>query len=95
MRLAIVAIIFATVVAANPYPWAAPQASLAPTPKSPHNKTHRGNETHHHHHEKTPTFKQPCNCQKPVVPVNLLSENEVSKGKDKAWLPLTRSHRSV
>jgi hypothetical protein len=80
MRLALLAIVFATAVAAKPWPWAAPAASLVPSAsgKAPHNKTHRGNRTTHHHHEQTPTFKMACDCQKPIVPMNLLSENEVS-----------------
>jgi hypothetical protein len=82
MRLAIVAVVFATVVAASPWPWAQPAATIKPTPAK-HNRTGSGNRTHHHHHEKTPTFKQPCECQKPVVPVNLLSENEVSAGENR------------
>jgi len=77
MRLEIIAIVFATVVAAKPWPWAAPAASLGPTANAPPNKTHRGNRTKHHHHEHTPTFKEPCNCPQPIVPMNLLSENEV------------------
>jgi hypothetical protein len=86
MRLAIFAVVFAAVVAANPYPWAKPAASIAPTPKQ--NRTSRGNRTHHHHHEKTPTFKQPCECQKPVVPINLLTANEVSDDQEfvQQWL---------
>jgi hypothetical protein len=77
MRFALVAVVFATVVAANPFPWAAPQASIVPSAKKP-NRTQRGNRTSHHHHEPTPVFKQPCNCPKPIVPINLLTANEVS-----------------
>ncbi|KAH3994316.1 hypothetical protein HBI56_161480 [Parastagonospora nodorum] len=76
MRLEIIAIVFATVVAAKPWPWAAPAANLVPTANAQPNKTHRGNRTKHHHHEHTPTFKEPCNCPQPIVPMNLLSENE-------------------
>jgi hypothetical protein len=81
MRVAFIAIVCAAVVAATPYPWAAPRASLVPSPKK-HNRTQRGNKTRiHHHHEATPTFKQPCECAKPIVPVNLLNTNEVSRLK--------------
>ncbi|KAH7385315.1 hypothetical protein DE146DRAFT_197543 [Phaeosphaeria sp. MPI-PUGE-AT-0046c] len=76
MRFEIIALVFATVVAATPHPWAAPQASLVPTASSKPNRTHRGNRTSHHHHERTPTFKQPCDCPKPIVPMDLLSANE-------------------
>lgn len=70
-------ILFAATALATPYPWAAPQASLVPHPK--HNATHpKGNRTHKPHREPTPTFKQKCNCPKPIIPLNLLSENEVS-----------------
>ncbi|KAF1912935.1 hypothetical protein BDU57DRAFT_458000 [Ampelomyces quisqualis] len=76
MRLAIVAIVFATVVAANPHPWAAPQASLVPSASGKPNRPQKGNRTRHHHHEPTPTFKTPCKCAKPIIPMNLLNANE-------------------
>ncbi|KAF2023958.1 hypothetical protein EK21DRAFT_79741 [Setomelanomma holmii] len=77
MKVAIVAIVFATVVAANPYPWAAPQASVLPAPSSTHNGTHKGNRTRKNpHKEPIPTFTTGCECQKPVVPINLLDANE-------------------
>lgn len=66
-------ILFVTAAVATPYPWAAPQASLAPTPSGvrKHNRTHRNR-----HKEPTPTFKEGCECAMPVVPMNLLSANE-------------------
>ncbi|KAF1835924.1 hypothetical protein BDW02DRAFT_483763, partial [Decorospora gaudefroyi] len=58
---------------ASPHAWAAPQAAtVVPTPVKS-NRTHRH---HHHHKERTPTFKQPCNCQMPIIPVRILTENE-------------------
>ncbi|KAG9195383.1 hypothetical protein G6011_00504 [Alternaria panax] len=66
-------IFFAAAVLATPYPWAAPQASIAPTPSGTrkHNRTHKNR-----HKESTPTFKEGCECTMPVVPINLLSANE-------------------
>ncbi|KAI4650055.1 uncharacterized protein J4E78_008337 [Alternaria triticimaculans] len=69
----ITTILFATAALATPYPWAAPQASIAPA----HSGTRKHNRTHNHRHkEPTPTFKEPCKCAMPVVPMNLLTTNE-------------------
>jgi hypothetical protein len=70
MRAALLAL-FVSLALATPHPWAAPAAasSVVPTPV-------QRNRTHHHHHEKTPTFKEPCECAMPIVPMNLLSANE-------------------
>jgi hypothetical protein len=69
----ITTILFATAALATPYPWAAPQGSIAPAPSGTrkHNRTHRNR-----HKEPTPTFKKGCECAMPVVPMNLLSANE-------------------
>ncbi|KAF2818851.1 hypothetical protein CC86DRAFT_151440 [Ophiobolus disseminans] len=76
MKLTLIALVFAAVVTATPHPWAAPQASLVPTPSRGRNRTHK-NRTHKNpHKEPTPTFQAPCECPKPIVPMNLLSENE-------------------
>jgi hypothetical protein len=90
MRFAFVAVVFATAVAANPFAWAAPQASVLPSAGKP-NRTHRGNRTSHHHHEPTPVFKQPCDCPKPIVPINLLTANEVSAWRYLGRIPLTKT----
>ncbi|KAL6704065.1 hypothetical protein ACN47E_008829 [Coniothyrium glycines] len=74
MRIAVLTILFTVAVSASPHAWAAPAASLAPTASSA--PGHKRNRTRHHHKEPTPVFELPCNCQKPVVPVNLLSANE-------------------
>jgi hypothetical protein len=95
MRLAIVAVVFATVVAAKPWPWAAPAASIVPTANKPHNRTQRGNRTSHHHHEPTPTFKQACDCPQPIVPMNLLSQNEVSASTFDGYGMLTGSRSNA
>lgn len=84
MRVALIAVLFAAAASANPFAWAAPQASLVPTasgtPGRHGNGSRKGNRTHRNpHKEPTPTFKLGCECPKPVVPVNLLSENEVTK----------------
>jgi hypothetical protein len=74
MKITLAALLCAAVVAATPHPWAA-QASVSPSSR-PHAK---GNKTHKHtHKEPTPVFKEPCDCQKPIIPMNLLSANEVS-----------------
>tara|TARA_R110002003_G_scaffold822_2_gene21637 strand:- start:19819 stop:20112 length:294 start_codon:yes stop_codon:yes gene_type:complete len=79
MKLAIIAVVSVAVVTATPYPWAAPQASLVPTPSRTHNGTHGGNGTRKNpHKEPVPTFKTECECAKPIVPLNLLNANEVS-----------------
>ncbi|KAH7084382.1 hypothetical protein FB567DRAFT_80664 [Paraphoma chrysanthemicola] len=73
MKLIIIAVAFAAVVAATPHPWAAPQASLLPTPS----RTQKGNRTRKNpHKEPVPTFKTGCECAKPIVPLNLLSVKE-------------------
>jgi hypothetical protein len=70
MKLTLLALACASIVAATPHPWAA-QASVV--------ASHKGNKTHKHtHHEPTPVFKEPCECLKPVIPENLLSAKEVS-----------------
>jgi hypothetical protein len=72
MKLALIALACAAVAAATPHPWAA-QASVVASPRA-----HKGNKTHKHvHKEPTPVFKEPCDCQKPIIPMNLLSANEV------------------
>lgn len=74
MKITLVALVFATVVAATPYPWAAPQASIVPSSGRPRrNRTDKNT-----HKEPTPTFKTSCECVKPIVPINLLSANEAS-----------------
>lgn len=82
MRVAIIAVLFAIGVSDNPFAWAAPQASVVPVangvPGYKFNRTRQGNHTHNLHKEATPTFKQGCDCATPIVPVNLLSLNEVS-----------------
>ncbi|CAO2653596.1 Nn.00g030070.m01.CDS01 [Neocucurbitaria sp. VM-36] len=81
MRTSLVALVFAVSISASPYPWAEPQASLVPTvsdtPGGHHNGSGKGNRTHKNpHKEPTPTFKLACDCARPIVPMNLLSENE-------------------
>jgi hypothetical protein len=64
------ALLFTTATLASPYAWAEPQSSVPSSTavgRRP-NRTHR--------HEKTPTFKEPCKCAQPIVPMNLLDENE-------------------
>jgi hypothetical protein len=78
MKLTLIALVFAAVVAATPHAWAEPQGSLVPTPSGTRNKPHKNRTRHHVHKEPTPTFKESCECPKPIVPVNLLSANEVS-----------------
>lgn len=80
MKLTTIAIVCATVVTATPYPWARPQAAdVAVASTRPHDKYHKLNRTKKNpHKEPTPTFKLACNCAKPIVPVNLLTANEVS-----------------
>lgn len=82
MRLTLLA--FATAVAASPFPWAVPDAvtSALPAASAPANgSSTNATRTHHRnpHKEPTPTFKLGCNCEKPVVPVDMLSETEVSE----------------
>jgi hypothetical protein len=60
-------------VAASPYPWAMPQASAKPGKPTKVNRTRKNQ-----HKEPTPVFKTPCDCAKPIVPMNLLTANEVS-----------------
>ncbi|KAH9871165.1 hypothetical protein J1614_006741 [Plenodomus biglobosus] len=74
MKTAFVAILLIAAVSANPFAWAAPQAgAVASASAAPKRK---GNRTHHHHKEPTPTFRQTCQCQMPVIPANMLSANE-------------------
>ncbi|KAH8702699.1 hypothetical protein GQ44DRAFT_732791 [Phaeosphaeriaceae sp. PMI808] len=76
MRLAVVAIVFTAVVAATPYPWAAPQGSLVTETKPKPNRTKVNRTRKNPHKEPTPTFKLGCDCAKPIIPMNLLSANE-------------------
>ncbi|KAF1850606.1 uncharacterized protein K460DRAFT_18255 [Cucurbitaria berberidis CBS 394.84] len=81
MRTFLVALILAVAVSATPYPWAQPQASLVPVhsgkPGKHHNATKKGNRTRKNpHKEPTPTFKLGCDCARPIVPMDLLNENE-------------------
>ncbi|XP_014556445.1 hypothetical protein COCVIDRAFT_99756 [Bipolaris victoriae FI3] len=63
-------LLFTTTALASPYAWAEPQANVP----SNNNNGRKPNRTHRH--EKTPTFKEPCKCVDPIVPMNLLNENE-------------------
>ncbi|USP75505.1 hypothetical protein yc1106_02779 [Curvularia clavata] len=64
------ALLFTTATLASPYAWAEPQSNVPSSASS-----RKPNRTHHRH-EKTPTFRQPCKCADPIVPMNLLDENE-------------------
>lgn len=84
MRVSLIALVFVATVAASPWPWAQPQADLAPAAtasgKPKRNATHKLNRTKtHHHKEPTPAFKEACDCPDPIVPVNILSDNEVRR----------------
>ncbi|OAL47625.1 hypothetical protein IQ07DRAFT_589813 [Pyrenochaeta sp. DS3sAY3a] len=79
MRLLLALLAAALAVSASPFAWAEPQASIAPSPSGlpSSNGSRKGNRTRKNpHREPTPTFKLQCDCVKPIVPMNLLSENE-------------------
>ena len=63
-------LVFATTAFASPHEFA-PRASVVPQATSGSRK-----HNHTHHKEHTPTFKEACNCQLPVIPANLLTANE-------------------
>lgn len=85
MKPTILVLVFVVAVAASPWPWAAPQADLVNTAaKKTPNRTKTNRTRKNTHKEPTPIFKAPCECDTPIVPVNLLDSNEVRTTGKKA-----------
>ncbi|EDU48058.1 hypothetical protein PtrM4_121950 [Pyrenophora tritici-repentis] len=63
-------LVFATTALASPHVFA-PRANIVLSGSV-------GPRKHNHtrHKEHTPTLKEPCKCQLPIIPANLLSANE-------------------
>ena len=85
MRFSVLVFVAAVVASPNPFAHpaaaetatvlgAAPVASSSSTPSN--NGTGKGHRNRHHEH--TPVFKKTCNCVKPIMPMGILSEKEVS-----------------
>ncbi|KAF1949554.1 hypothetical protein CC80DRAFT_497440 [Byssothecium circinans] len=82
----VIAIIFATVVAASPQPWAdaaevqatvtAMSSALPSISAAPSKNATKTKGQHNKHHEHTPVFKKTCNCAKPLMPAGQLNANE-------------------
>jgi hypothetical protein len=75
-------LVFATAVAASPFPWAKVEAvasalsSVLAAPTANATKTHHH---HNHHKEPTPTFKLTCDCVQPIIPAGQMNAKEVSQ----------------
>ncbi|CAA9960519.1 hypothetical protein P3342_006015 [Pyrenophora teres f. teres] len=65
--------VLATTALASPHVFA-PRATVVPSSNGKGGGSRKHNHTRHKEH--TPTFKETCNCQLPVIPANLLSANE-------------------
>ena len=78
MRFAL--LVFATVVAASPFPWAENEAATTAISSVAATSTANATKTNHHNHHKepTPTFQLPCNCVKPIIPAGQMNVKEVS-----------------
>lgn len=82
MRVALLIAAIAAAATASPFPWADAAAATSvasmPVPSNGTSPTRTGH--HNPHKEPTPTFKTGCNCQKPIMPIDMLTEDEVSSG---------------
>ncbi|KAK7184518.1 hypothetical protein DPSP01_012829 [Paraphaeosphaeria sporulosa] len=76
-------LVFASAVAASPFPWAKVEAVTSATSSVLAAPTGNATKTRHHNHHKepTPTLQLPCSCQQAIIPAGQMNAKELCEYK--------------